>query len=99
MTTQYARTNGLLETPGWKRFKRYAKNQAKVARMVHQAKLRSYRRDPFRKFGFLTPRTHAQAVEIDTANGNTLWQEAEAMEMRQLLEYKTFIDPGKGGAA
>jgi hypothetical protein len=97
---EYARNNGLLDTPGWKRFKRYAKIPAKVERMANQAKLRSYRRDPFWQLGYLTPRTHAQAVEIDKAYGNsTLWQEAEAMEMKQLLEYKTFIDQGKVGAA
>jgi hypothetical protein len=53
--------------------------------MVNHAKLRSYLRDTFWKFGFLTPRTHAQAVKIDKASGNTLWQEAETMEMKQLL--------------
>ena len=67
--------------------------------MINQAKLKSYRRDPFWKFGALVPRTHAQAVEIDQKNGNTLWQDAEATEMRQLLEYNTFVDKGKGGTA
>jgi hypothetical protein len=93
---EYARSNGLMDTPGWKRFKHYAKKQAKVERMVNQAKLWSYRRDPVWKFSIFMPRTHEKAVEIDKANGNTLWQEAEAMEMTQLLEYKTFIDQGKG---
>ena len=35
----YARDNGLLDTPGWKRFKTIAKRQKKLLRMVNQAKL------------------------------------------------------------
>jgi hypothetical protein len=31
---------------------------------------------------------------IDKKNGNNFWKEAEATEMRQLMEYNTFIDKG-----
>ena len=95
----YALKSNLLDQTGWKRFRRYAKNEKKMQRMINQAKLRSYRRDPFWKFGVLVPRTHSQAIEIDEKNGNTKWQDAEATEMQQLLEYQTFIDKGKGGEA
>jgi hypothetical protein len=54
--------------------------------MVYQAKLKSFRRKPFWKFGVMVPRTHNQAVEIDQANGNQLWQDLEATEMKQLAE-------------
>ena len=94
---EYAMKNNLLDTPGWKRFRRYAKNEKKLKRMISQAKLKSYRREPFWKFGVLVPRTHKQALEIDKKNGNTKWQDAEATEMQQLLEYQTFVDKGKGG--
>jgi hypothetical protein len=33
-------------------------------------------------------------VELDKANGNTKWQDAEATEKSQLMEYNTFIDHG-----
>jgi hypothetical protein len=46
---------------------------------------------------FMVPRTHSQAIEVDQANGNRLWQESEATEMKQLADYKTFIDKGKDG--
>jgi hypothetical protein len=36
--TEYAGQNGLLDTPGWKRFKHLAKNQKKIEQMVNQAK-------------------------------------------------------------
>jgi hypothetical protein len=65
--------------------------------MVNQANLRSYRREPFWKFGVMVPRTHNQAVEIDQAIGNCLWQESEATGMKQLADYKTFIDKVKDG--
>jgi hypothetical protein len=44
----------------------------------------------------MVPRTHNQAVEIDQANGNRLWQESEATEVKKLAEYNNFIDKGKG---
>ena len=94
---EYAQRNGLLDIPGWKRFKRLAKNEKKITRLVNQAKLKSYRRDPFWKFGFLVPRNHSQAVELDEKNGNTKWQDSEAVEMLQLIEYDTFIDKGESG--
>ena len=62
--------------------------------MVNQAKRKNHRREPFWKFGFLVPRTHNQAIELDRSNGNKKWQEAEATEMCQLLEYSTFVDKG-----
>ena len=59
----------------------------------------SYQHDPFWKFGVLVPHNHAQAVELDKANGNTQWQDAEATETSQLMEYYTFSDRGIGGIA
>jgi Reverse transcriptase (RNA-dependent DNA polymerase) len=46
-------------------------NSKKVERMVNQAKTKAYRGDPFWMFGFLVPRTHGQAMDIDQSNGNS----------------------------
>jgi hypothetical protein len=78
---KYARENNLLDTEGWKQFRQLAKNEKKLKQMINQAKLKSYRRDPFWKFGVIVPRNHAQAVESDKQNGNTKWQDAEGIEM------------------
>ena len=94
----YAKEHGLLNEDGWRRFKRIAKRQTKLIRLVKQAKLRSVRTVPIYKYGFLVPRNHAQAVEIDLRNGNTRWQSAEMTEATQLGDYNTFIDKGKGAA-
>ena len=56
---EYAKRNDLLNTPGWKRFKSIGKNDKKLERMVNQAKLQNYRREPYWKNGYLVPRTHA----------------------------------------
>jgi hypothetical protein len=54
---EYAHRMILLGTPGWKRFRHIYKNQKKEERMVNQAKLKSYRSEPFWKFGVIVPRT------------------------------------------
>jgi hypothetical protein len=73
------------------------RQQQEDGTMFHQAKIRSYQRDTFWKFGVLVPQTHAQAIKLDKKNNITKWQDAKATEMGQLLEYQTFIDKGKGG--
>ena len=39
----YAKRNGLLNTPGWKRFKPIVKNQKKLTRMINQTRLHQVR--------------------------------------------------------
>ena len=90
----YAREHGLLDTPGWKRFKRIANREQKLLRMANQAKLRSYRTAPRYKYGFEIPRNYEHALYLDRRNGNTKWQDANKLEFDQLDEYSTFEDIG-----
>ena len=90
----YARDNGLLDTPGWKRFKRIAKNQKVFFRQVNQAKLRSFRTAPRFKYGFEIPKDYEHAKFLDRRNGNTKWQDATKLEFDQLDDYHTFDDLG-----
>jgi len=94
----YAREHNLLDTPGWRRFKRLANRQKKLFRMANQAKLRSFRLAPKFKYRFEISRDFAHALELDRRNGNTFWADATALKMYQLFEYVTFIDCGKGTA-
>ena len=48
------------------------------------------------KFGFQVPRNYAEAMELDKQNGNTLWLDAIDKELKQIADYKTFNDLGKG---
>ena len=68
----YARDNDLLELDGWKRFRGIAKREQKFKRMVHQAKLQSYRMTPRYKYGYEVPRDFNHAKELDVRNGNKL---------------------------
>jgi hypothetical protein len=90
----YARENGLLDKPWWKRFKHIAKREKKFTCMVNQAKLRSYNTAPRYKYGFEVPRTHEEALNLDKRNGNTKLADAATLELTQIDDYHTFIDKG-----
>ena len=90
----YARDHNLLDTDGWKRFRKIAKRQKKLFRMANQAKLRSFRTAPKYMYGFEVPRNYIHALELDRRNGNTKWQDCTKLEMQQLHDYSTFIDMG-----
>jgi hypothetical protein len=96
---EYAKKNKLLKPDSWKQFWSIAKSEKRLQQMINQAKLKSYWRDIFWKFGVLVPHNHVQVAELDKANGNTKWQDDEATERSQLMEYNTFIDHGIGGIA
>ena len=90
----YAREHGLLEEPGWKQFKKYAKRTKVLTRLVNQAKLHSYRTAPFYQHGYLVPRNHDQAMDLDAKNNNTFWADSELLELSQIIDYNTFRDQG-----
>jgi hypothetical protein len=48
----YARENGLLNQPRWKRFQDIAKNEKEFTRKVNQAKLKSFNTAPKYKYGY-----------------------------------------------
>jgi Reverse transcriptase (RNA-dependent DNA polymerase) len=90
----YARENGLLDQPGWKRFRHIAKNEKKFIWMVNQAKLKSFNTAPKYKYGYEIPRTYEQAKRLDQRNRNTLWVYATVLKLNQIDDYITFIDKG-----
>ena len=94
----YAQRNGMLDVPGWRRCKHFIKNKKTLARMANQVKLRTHRNQPKYKYGVQVPRSHDEAMWIDTKNGNTNWQDAEKVEIDQLDEYDTFKDLGPNAA-
>ena len=91
---QCAIENGLLNKPGWKRFKHYKRRQKQVKRLICQAKLRSYRLCTKYKYGFKVPHNYKHAMELDKQNGNTLWSNVNVLEHEKLREYDVFIDKG-----
>ena len=93
---EYAKRNGLLDTPGWKRFRRIARRPKVLERAINQAKRKSYRTTPVYMFGYRVPRTPEEALAIDKENNNTKWQDSMDLELNSLQEYETFVDKGKG---
>ena len=74
--------------------KKMAKTQTRLIRTVKQAQLHSFRTKPIYMYGFLVPRNHDQAMDMDKENGNTLWIDSETLELRQLDDYDAFADKG-----
>ena len=91
----YARDHNLLQTPGWKQFRRIARREKVMERLIHQTRLKQFRRAPKYKFGVQIPYDYAEAKRLDELNGNNKWQEATDQEIGLLHEYRTFIDKGK----
>ena len=65
---QYSIEHNLFDTPGWKCFKRHARQQRLMERLIKQAKLRSFRLCPKYKYGFEVPRDYNHALELDRQN-------------------------------
>ena len=93
---KYADEKNLLDVAGWKRFQRYVKNKKKLNRMVKQVQLYTLRTAT--RIKFKIPRDHAEAMAFDKANGNSLWADAEKLELDQLYEYKSFRIRGRNGS-
>jgi hypothetical protein len=53
----------------------------KLLRLANQAKLHSFRTKPVYMYGYLVPRNHEQALELDKTNGNTRWADATDKEL------------------
>lgn len=87
----YAKQQGLLDTPGWKQFKQLVSRESTLQRLVHQARQRTTQHGPVYKFGYQLPRDHKDAISIDHSNGNSKWQDAEGIERAQLHKYNTSI--------
>ena len=84
-----------MNKPGWRNFKRIAKREALLVRLVKQARLRLFRTSPKYKFGYEVPRDINDALELNRAAGNNRWAEANQQEQDLLREYEVFIDKGK----
>jgi len=88
-----ARDNGLLDKPGWK-LPKIAKTQKKLMRMANKVKLHSFCSKPIHMCDFQVPRNHAEALELNRVNDNTMWTDAETTELNQIDEQKSFVDKG-----
>jgi len=89
----YAREHDLLDVDGWKWAKSYSANPNRMVRVVKRivnAVTRKKKKGPKYKFGVRVPKSVKEALDLDKANGNTLWAEAIQKEVSQLREFQTF---------
>jgi len=91
----YGKKHNLLEKSGWKSLKRHAKNDKVAARLLNQAKLRSFRTAPRYKYGFEVANNVEHALEIDRKTGTDRYKQGMALELGQLEEYQAMKDKGK----
>ena len=96
LMAQYALEKGLLDEDGWKQFRRRARNQKVLKRKVNQHQLQHKRFAPVYIYGVQIPKSADQARELDKANGNTLWADADYAELKGLFEYDFAKDNGPG---
>ena len=86
----YAKKHVLLDKPGWKQFKRLARREDRITRIINQAQLRSRRTATKFKYGFQVPNNHKEAKMLDLRNGDTKWHDADTLEMDCMDEYTVF---------
>jgi hypothetical protein len=93
----YADKHGLLDQPGWRRFKPIARSQKKLIFESNKAKLRSQYFKPKFKYGIEVPRSYGHAKRIDgnDPEQRNLWQLAVDKEMECLHKHGVFKDLGK----
>ena len=92
----YAHEHSLLNTPGWRFLQWTAKRQRFINVTINNAKRCSNPKQIRYKFGVKIPRSYVEALKFDHDNGNTLWQDAVALELKQILLYNSFRDLSHG---
>ena len=92
----YAHKHGFLNTPGWRFLQRTAKRQRFINVTINNAKWCSNPKQIRYKFGVKIPRSYAEALKFDHDHGNTLWHDAVALELKQILDYNSFCDLSHG---
>ena len=94
----YAKEHGLLNKPGWKQFKKYARKAKTPQCLVNNAKWAQRFGQIAHKFGVCVPCNEKEAMTLDRENGNAHWQGAIEAETGQLFKCKVFKDLGKNAA-
>ena len=96
---KYAKEHNLLDTAGWKCFKRLTGCAKKMNRMAKQAALASKRTGPLYMFGVCAPKTEQEARKLDAIylakNIAPRWRNAKEHEIGALNEYDSFKDNGR----
>ena len=92
----YAGEKDLLNEAGWKWARRLTKNPKKFIRMAQIFKTQARKYGAKYKYGIKVPKDYDEAVDLDKANQNTLWQDAVKKKMNQIIDCRTFKQLPRG---
>ena len=88
----YAKKNGLEKAPSFSWINEIVKDNDRLVRIARAYKTK-VEQGPKYKFGVKVGRSTKHGSQIDEENGNNLWKEATAIELKQVNEYQTFREP------
>ena len=77
----YAKEKNLLETDGWKQFKRIIKREGLLEQLVKHARLASFWSKPKYKSGYKDLEDYEHAMRLNTEAGNNKWAKATKLKM------------------
>ena len=86
---KYGQKENLLRTDGWEWVQAYLPMEEEVLLMA-SAMNASTKEGHKYKFGVRVPNSVKEALALDRVNGNTFWEDAIRMELKQICEYDTF---------
>ena len=89
---QYATKNGLEKSPSFDWINEVVKDEERLTQLAKAYKAK-VDQGPKYKFGVEVARSPRHGIELDKANGNSLWKEATNTELKQINAYETFRLP------
>ena len=91
---KYAHDNDLINKPGWKQLRRYAKNTNSMNHLINFTKSKQQRNTFKINFGIKIPCGHKEEKLFSADNGNTNCKGAELLKLRKIYNFDPFESLG-----
>ena len=88
LLVRYGRKHNLFKNPGWEWFQSYLDSDTEFGQMVCAYRVATDKKKL--NFGVEIPSSVKHAMELDKQDNNSLWKDAWATEVQQLLDSDTF---------
>lgn len=86
----YAQRNGLRHKEGWEWIEPFIASDPVFAKIVHTYRASQTGANKF-QYGVQVPKSAKHALKLDEANGDKLWADSMAVELKQILhDFKAF---------
>jgi len=93
---KHAKLHNLLDEPGWKRLRSYARREKCLTRMLKQANTRQRpSKERVYKYGVEVPFSCRCALQIDAETKATTWQDSMRKGLDEIISYETFRNHGR----